>query len=210
MATRKTLEGYAWDFLRRNEEYQKDYAKYAATPKGYRRLNAARELCEKYGLHPLFRPKNPKEGGRIIGEHAVVAISKGEGDNLVLLRPKMYSSEPMPPIDFTDDLHLILRLDLRRDIGALLKTVEEWIKTEQKRRGITRKRNRALIDDDVYASYKNYLRVLDMWQEGKKMAEIAEKLGIELQTGYDWRDAAQKLIYGDYKKLLDSGIKSKS
>jgi hypothetical protein len=164
---------WAWEFLRRNSEYQKDWVLWQKIYAGKNWKPACRKrniketlikkgripclefLANSYGLRHLMEdPKTPNP-----------CLTFSLLFNHWPKRSKLENNDELMP---EDELEVAFRFHLHRPLAPQLKNAGEWLRYEKKLMGLTKKR--------VYKEHlQNYLRLLDAQQAGatyQKMAEI--------------------------------------
>jgi len=203
---------WAWEFLRRNPQYQQLWEEYAVLPPGPiysgHSANALMDIIERFKQDfGLWKPAPP---------------AMTTADPEFKWRPKFINQKPrhwglpvnssddddgfeMPEIDLEDPAEVVVKFDLRSQINPQLSYVAKLLKKEVKRltdAGVLSGEPRAR-----FAKYANYLRVLDAKLSGVSNKTIgAEILGVK-NLEYQKENAdfafksAQRLRDGGYRFL---------
>ena len=198
---------FAWEFLRRNPDYQADFAEYCRqTDAGvefdydpplqdgeshsdylsrvgnvYRSVSISRLFLDKWGL--------------LSGSHYRVPNPAGPGANF---KAGIGTSSPGPESDaFQDDTKLILSFDLSLPLKIQFDRALAYAKFDQemfRQRGGQVRDLRPRIE-----KFPHYLRVLDAKLWGHTNSEIAAQLLPHIEDGHDSGHIASKRIHDDLR-----------
>jgi Family of unknown function (DUF6499) len=200
---------WAWEFLRRNPQYQELWEEYAALPHGlvysghsaYALRDISERLEQDFGVRNPARPEmttvDPEFEWRPIfieqkPRHWVLPVNVSDDDEFEI-----------PEIHLEDPAEVVVKFDLRAQINPQLIYVAELLKERLKRltdakvlRGEPRAR---------FENYPNYLRVLDA-----KLSGIThETIGAEILKVKDPEYQKPKAVYAfkTAKRLRDGGYR---
>ncbi|MDQ3582360.1 MAG: DUF2285 domain-containing protein [Pseudomonadota bacterium] len=182
-------EFWAWEFLRRNAEYQEDYGVFSNLPYADNG-NEEHRLMKKWGVFPLHDPD----------ESQPLTIERGlysEKPPYVYFDGRVRHSEiwHSPPFVF----------DLRQSLDKQLAECKQWLKCMRDNRGENRgfsaERGKRIQDDSIY---RTYLRVLDAERCGASREEMADRLYPDSHTDTPSKalHVARELRDGGYRDLL--------
>jgi len=216
------IEFYAWQFLRRNPEYQRDYEKELAkyyerernTPPDERGfglfwglLPEDPNIAAKWGLQALI---NPNENSPfILFDRKYGRLILGKNYRTLIGYPEEYESvsESMVP-DNKVAIVFEMRLAITPQIKFAKKKLIEFQKEIKKTTSIKIKR---FIKPRV-SLWRDFLRVYDAYTEGIKRKEIASIIFPKDKNIYpnynaskkvaSYKKKADKLINGGYKKEI--------
>jgi len=180
----------AWEFLRRNPEYQKDFAEYQRsgelpslpTPEG---PYDSSDMCEWYGL-----------------DH-----SSSNFDPSIDTPPKFYTEEypyistrgPGKRLEFPDEFRVVLATEY--DYDEQIKKIKAFFVEHRKKQKESRQRK------EFYATY---LRILDARSSGATAREILDVVYMkqvkEESEVYDTAKKAEELRDGEYIKFVKGTI----
>lgn len=208
---------WAWEFLRRNTQYQELWEEYAALPHGLvysgHSAYALRDISER--LEQDFGVRNP----------APPAMTTT--DPKFKWQPKFVNQKPMywvlpvevskndyyeiPEIYLEDPAEVIVKFDLRAQIGPQLDYVGELLKKQLKR--LTRAKLLRGAPRARFENYRDYLRVLDAKLSGVTYKTMGAEILKVKDPGYQKTNAtyafksATRLRDGDYRFLSGVGLK---
>ncbi|HAR34673.1 MAG TPA: hypothetical protein DCR95_11500 [Desulfobacter sp.] len=221
-------EFYAWQFLRRNPEYQQDYEKELAKYKE-RNINTppndmeAELLCgfkpddpkiaAKWGLVELFDPKENTAGatfkrryGRVVFGN-LFRVLYGLSDEFEEESEEVFTNNPMVSAD-----KIAIEFEISLSIPPQIELAKTYLSDLQNE--ITN-RFKKEIDEDRrphVSIWPDYLRVYDAYTEGFKRKEIASIIFPGQENKYPnynagkkvatYKKQAEKLINGGYKKEI--------
>jgi Family of unknown function (DUF6499) len=206
---------WAWEFLRRNPEYQRLWKKYAKLPPGPvycgPSARAFWEICER----------SEREFGIKIPAPPAMATT-----NLTFKwRPKFVNQKPrywvlpvklskkgnfeLPEIYVEDPAEVVVKFDLRSQIGPQLDYVGKLLKKELKR--LTRAKLLRGEPRARFENYRDYLRVLDAKLSGVTYKTMGAEILKVKDPAYQKPNAtyafksAKRLRDGDHRFLAALG-----
>lgn len=180
----------AWEFLRRNPEYQKDFAKYKKTRKS-KNLPTPEEpydfsdMCDWYGLDAKSKNFNPRidTPPKFLTDEYPQFTTRGSGI----------------PLGFRDEFRVILATDY--DYDMQIDKVRKFFLEYRKKNIASRKRK---------SSYAEYLRILDARLDkatAKLILPVLHPGLIKIEKEiYDKTRKAKKLRDGGYIKIVKATI----
>jgi hypothetical protein len=214
-------EMWAWEFLRRNPNYRKDWEQCAALPMGTRVALAspARILALKYGLCDMMDPSCSAERcapgwetDEITAYGEFLTIAYGQGNEIVITRvdSRAITTEGRYHLPVSAE-EVYVPFNLARPIEAQLKRAKRLLgelQTDFKGQHpelMVRRRARA-------DKYRTYLQLLDAEEAGANHDDMAAALYPHIPNDppdYTGREkvrdalaAAKRLRDGDYRYLL--------
>jgi hypothetical protein len=176
-----TVEQWAWEFLRRNPEYQDDYQKFKKNPEDFPSTNffhsipreldkdfASTDLAYKWGILEMIDPSLPDASNVTFREGSFVIYNHGWTDDPNEILPENWDMEIEGRLG-----EVCAMFDLTRQIDLQIRMAENQLRALQ---GEFQKRFKTKAKD-VRAkkeSYSDYLRVLDGKEAGAARKEMAD------------------------------------
>jgi hypothetical protein len=225
-----TVEQWAWEFLRRNIEYQDDYKKFKKNPEKFPSTNffhsipreldkklAKTDLAYKWGILKMVDPSQSDASNVTFREGSFVIYNHGWTDNPDATHTEKWDMEIEGRLG-----EVCAMFDLTRQIDLQIRMAEKQLRVLQ---GELQKRSKTKTLDvrSKKEDYRDYLRVLDGVEAGAVRKEIADVINplnkttaslIESnrQTVTTYHNAAKKLMETGYRylPLCDQEVKSKS
>lgn len=196
-------EIYAWEFLRRNPQYQNDFAEFVRTGKfpGYTRyilngdgkyISRHEDMRDWYGLSHESNNYDPKNTTQPI-------FAKGDYPRFLQKDDYLRSDTATDPDDLleTAQEEVVVVLSTGRNLDQQISQIKGLLKQEQDKNGAFRKRKELYI---------KYLRLLDADLMDATEAEILKKLYPNVEksrsTLHTNLKAAQRLRDHSYKRLV--------
>lgn len=214
---RLTAEQWAWEFLRRNSEYKKRWEEFSVVAKKYRgQLKDSStwayrwyllELCDPalgcFIAKPKWRDIHSDIVKELTGTQEELREFFGQpftftlnpDDTVGKDRPK----EPVVESGRTTSPHLVIALDLRRDMTSQMNAAKEIFKM---RRGAFDKRGDVItgFNNPPYRKFQEYLRLLDAKEVGADNTKIMQYIykensaNLDPDTKTDWYSKIFKSI----------------
>lgn len=172
-----TPREWAWEFLRRNAKYQRLWKKLASlqAPSGFIfKGSEAHKTLEIYKRLEEIKERFEKEFGVSNPAPPSMAVADADIDwqPQYWIKPVNWPDHhdfDMTGADLNHPAELLVKLDLRLQIGPQLDSVRTILKSEAKKLGLKEPRGQ-------FQKYPAYLRVLDAKVSGATANAIAEKI----------------------------------
>jgi hypothetical protein len=223
---------YRWQFLRRNEEYQREYAAFEARfsewlkendgwiprasrnedPEGFSFFRrevapAASLIMDRWGTND---PLDPAEGERFL--YSLKLGKRAEDIKQELLEPEL-SEEEKQRIKTAKELRFIeVRIDIAETLDTILERLEERIETARNYYRVRigplpdfRKRPRIRLDQ-----YESCLKVWDMRKQNLTFEQIACRLFPFETKNLAFRSTVTKRVRSQFqraKELIEGGYR---
>lgn len=225
---------YAWQFLRRNKDYQNDFVKFKSFEKSRNQektQNFSNHLKTKYSLHFLLPPSPDRDIPFFKSKQDFEAVDterlhENIHSDLFLDPEATFSFRPMYKAGLEDkDYTLKINFDLRNTVSQNLELakieLQKWQNSYlQKDDKLWQPRVRTITEKDSEDYLIRLLRISDAVRSGASKKEICNEIFSISEQNIDesyrnTRDAAWRFINQDYPsiafmKKIPTGINAKA
>lgn len=190
----------AWEFLRRNPDYQKLWEQQIATEYDPAELNGAWKAQKRIAPGRLDRPRldTPFTEQFHIAKYPPPPPSEDEAKLLFDVHFIPYQRRAGRKLRGTlEDNEIVVRLNLTYPLRQQLVNAKKLLEQQAKERGIKPLERRRRLE-----KYYTYLRLLDAKAAGANDAQIIEALYLNIGSGQRGYHNAQQMLRDDLKAAL--------